>query len=121
MSREMSRARFVESRNGSDRGNAHSAAFEEATMRENDEHIRNLSNKAALLKSVSLDILGDVKEDNKRLDGMTSDFDGVSGMLKGTMDRLDSVVGMAKAHKMITLVGGVLFVLIILYYFATSG
>ena len=73
----------------------------EIMERENDQLINSLSSKVSALKSLTIDIGNEVKEQNKYLDGMDNDFDFGSGMLGSTMKRLQVMA--AKSNKRFTL------------------
>ena len=73
----------------------------EIIERENDQLLNNLSGKVAALKSLTIDIGNEVKEQNKYLNGMDDDFNFGEGLLGSTMKRLQVMA--AKSNKRFTL------------------
>ncbi|XP_019630578.1 PREDICTED: BET1 homolog [Branchiostoma belcheri] len=55
---------------------------------ENEQLVDGLKDKVSALKSLSIDIGNEVREQNKMLNLMDSDFDSSGGLLGATMGRL---------------------------------
>eukprot|EP00735_Rhodelphis_limneticus_P012807 TRINITY_DN6187_c0_g1::TRINITY_DN6187_c0_g1_i1::g.22668::m.22668 TRINITY_DN6187_c0_g1::TRINITY_DN6187_c0_g1_i1::g.22668 ORF type:complete len:125 (+),score=2.31,sp/O15155/BET1_HUMAN/35.79/1e-14,SNARE/PF05739.14/4.1e-07,DUF1664/PF07889.7/0.059,Use1/PF09753.4/0.095 TRINITY_DN6187_c0_g1_i1:84-458(+) len=65
---------------------------EEAMIeQDNDRHIDSLSEKVAMLKSLTKQIGDDVKEGNKFLDMMHGQFEGARSLLGNTMRKLEDL------------------------------
>ena len=73
----------------------------EIIEQENDRMLNNLQGKVHALKSLTIDIGNEVKEQNKYLNGMDNDFDFGEGLLGSTMKRLQVMA--AKSNKRFTL------------------
>ncbi|XP_066914293.1 BET1 homolog [Clytia hemisphaerica] len=58
---------------------------------ENDNMTENLFGKVKELKSLSIDIGNEVRHQNKMLNEMDEEFDGVGSFLQGTMGRLKAL------------------------------
>mmetsp|Transcript_24288 Transcript_24288/g.75909 ORF Transcript_24288/g.75909 Transcript_24288/m.75909 type:complete len:128 (+) Transcript_24288:24-407(+) len=59
--------------------------------RQNDEHLDALSEQVAMLKNLTMEIDGEVKEQNTFLDQMGLGFAGAGEALSGTMQALDAM------------------------------
>lgn len=73
----------------------------EIIEQENDQLLNNLQGKVAALKSLTIDIGNEVKDQNKYLNGMDNDFDFGEGLLGTTMKRLQVMA--SKSNKRFTL------------------
>lgn len=73
----------------------------EIIEQENDQLLNNLQGKVSALKSLTIDIGNEVKDQNKYLNGMDNDFDFGEGLLGSTMKRLQVMA--AKSNKRFTL------------------
>ena len=73
----------------------------EIIEKENDQLLSNLQGKVAALKSITIDIGNEVKDQNKYLNGVDNDFDFGEGLMGTTMKRLQVMA--AKSNKRFTL------------------
>ena len=110
---------------------------EEAMDAQNREYQERLSQKTAFLKSLAVDIVSckygekkqnktysffpqesEAKDHHRLLDGVGDDFDGSSGLLGGTLGRVNKMLGGGKTNRQIMcyVVILVIFVFIVLFY-----
>uniref|UniRef100_A0A915B657 BET1 homolog n=1 Tax=Parascaris univalens TaxID=6257 RepID=A0A915B657_PARUN len=86
--------------------------------RQNDSLVEQLSGKVATLKKITIAIGDDVREQNRLLSEMDSDFDRSKGMLGATMGRLARVAKAGGKNLLCYLVLFSLFVFLVIYYLA---
>jgi len=72
----------------SNMANNQSAGASSFLEQENDRLVENLRAKATALKSLTIDIGNEVRQQNKQLDEMDAGFDSGAGLLGSTMRRL---------------------------------
>ncbi|VDN00775.1 unnamed protein product [Thelazia callipaeda] len=84
--------------------------------RENDELVEHLSGKVATLKKITIAIGDDVREQNRLLGEMESDFDASKGFLGSTMHKLRQVSKAGGKNLTCHLILFALFVFLIIYY-----
>uniref|UniRef100_A0A1I8EHS7 BET1 protein n=1 Tax=Wuchereria bancrofti TaxID=6293 RepID=A0A1I8EHS7_WUCBA len=84
--------------------------------RRNDALVAKLSGKVAALKKITIAIGDDVREQNRLLNEMETDFDASKGLLGSTMRKLDRVAKAGGKHLTCYLVLFALFVFLIIYY-----
>ena len=89
--------------------------------RQNDMQIHHLSQKVNQLKSLSIDIEGEVRDQNSLLDGMSGQFAGTQGLLGATADRLSGIFRGGGSKHMCYLILFCMLVFFILYYLARIG
>ena len=68
--------------------------------RENDGHIRDLSEKVDTLKSISLSIQGAVRDSTSILSGMGDQFDSATRTVRGTVSRVSALIHKKTGHHM---------------------
>lgn len=89
---------------------SHAAGEYSHTEHENEQLEEDLSHKIKALKSLTIDIGHEVREQNKFLKTVDDDFDSSGGLLKSTMGRL---IAMTKAGH-----NRYLFLFAIFFFFA---
>ena len=82
---------------------------------ENEAQIGMLAGKVAQIKQLSIDIRGDVRDDNKLIGDLDGSFDSAGSMLHGTMKRLGSMVNSKDSRHMLYLIVFVVCTLLVLY------
>ena len=113
-------ASYRSSRNGSGAPSPHGAYDNQAAFveQQNDAQTDALSQKVSALKRVTIDIGDTVREQNRFLSQMDSDFDLSRSLLGTTMKKL-GVVSAAGGHKLLCyLVLFAFFVFLVIYYLA---
>ncbi|XP_065192655.1 BET1 homolog [Sycon ciliatum] len=99
------------------RGRSHGTTrTEEMFANENDRIVESMTAKVAQLKSVSLDIGREVREQNAELLGMGSEFDNAGGLLGSTMKRLGLMSKAGHNNWMCYMIAFVLFVFFVTYF-----
>ncbi|MFH4975326.1 hypothetical protein AB6A40_002035 [Gnathostoma spinigerum] len=84
--------------------------------RQNDSLVNQLSGKVATLKKITIAIGDDVREQNRLLNEMDSDFDASRGLLGTTMRKLGVVAKAGGKNMLCYLILFSLFVFLIIYY-----
>ncbi|VDK67965.1 unnamed protein product [Litomosoides sigmodontis] len=82
----------------------------------NDALVEMLSGKVAALKKITIAIGDDVREQNRLLNEMETDFDVSKGLLGSTMRKLNRVAKAGGRHLTCYLILFALFVFLIIYY-----
>ena len=108
-------------RNGGAAGAGGAAAEEELFLRDHDNQLGALGGKISALKSLTIDINDEVRNQNRLLDEMDTDFSTAGGMLAGTMNKLTELMGMKSSKHMCMLVVFVVFILVVIYYLGTHS
>uniref|UniRef100_A0A8R1DF03 BET1 homolog n=1 Tax=Caenorhabditis japonica TaxID=281687 RepID=A0A8R1DF03_CAEJA len=101
-------------RGGHTRGPMDSNYFE----KHNDELVDGLSSKVAALKRVTIAIGDDVREQNRLLNDMDTEFDSSKGLLQTTMRRLGIVSQAGGKNMLCYLILFALFVFFVVYCLA---
>ena len=83
---------------------------------QNNDRISELSEQVARLKGLTVDIGNEVREQNSLLDNMGDGFSSVGDMLKGSLNRIGTMLERGGAKHMCYLVGFVVFVMVFLYW-----
>jgi len=83
--------------------------------RQNDEGLNVLADQVSALKQITIDIGDEVREQNKMLDGMDSDFGRADGLLKGTMKKLGEISGFKSTSHMFILALFIVVVVMLVY------
>ncbi|KHN81134.1 BET1 -like protein [Toxocara canis] len=86
--------------------------------RQNDSLVEQLSGKVAALKKITIAIGDDVREQNRLLNEMDSDFDASKSLLGATMSKLGRVAKAGGKNLLCYLVLFSLFVFLVIYYLA---
>lgn len=86
--------------------------------RHNDELVEQLSGKVAALKKITIAIGDDVREQNRLLNEMETDFDASRGLLGSTMRRLNWVAKAGGKNFTCYLMLFSFFVFLVIYYLA---
>lgn len=103
------------SSNGSGSANRYGDA-NDFIERQNDDLVEKLSGKVAALKKITIAIGDDVRDQNRLLNEMDSDFDASKSLLGSTMRRLGIVSRSGGKSMLCYLVLFSLVVFIIIYY-----
>ncbi|VDD93636.1 unnamed protein product [Enterobius vermicularis] len=86
--------------------------------RQNDDLVEKLSSKVAALKKITIAIGDDVRDQNRLLNEVDSEFDASKSLLGSTMKRLGIVARSGGGSMLCYLVLFSLFVFFIIYYLA---
>ncbi|PAV63826.1 hypothetical protein WR25_03234 [Diploscapter pachys] len=101
---------------GGIRGGQPNGGFDGSYLeRHNDELVDGLSSKVAALKKVTIAIGEDVREQNRLLNDMDSEFDSSKGLLQSTMKRLGIVARSGGKNMICYLILFCLFVFFVIY------
>ncbi len=84
--------------------------------RENDAHIRDLSDKVNTLKSISLSIQGAVKESSSILSGMGDQFDSATRLVKGSFGRVSGMIQRKTGHHLWHFVAFILIAVVLIWF-----
>ena len=89
--------------------------------RDNQEMTQNLADKVSRLKNIAFDIETETKDSNSYLSNMGLDMDGSTGLLSGTMKRMDHMISSGKNNRkvMCYIILG-LVVAFLIFYFVLS-
>ncbi|VDK50638.1 unnamed protein product [Anisakis simplex] len=104
---------------GSSHGGSSSNLYPDANNfmeRQNDSLVDQLTGKVAALKKITIAIGDDVREQNRLLNEMDSDFDASRGLLGTTMGKLGRVAKAGGKNLLCYLVLFSLFVFLLIYY-----
>lgn len=71
----------------------------ETLDRQNQHMAENLANKVARLKNLAVDIETESKDSNKFLLGMDGDFGSATGLLSGSLKRIDNMVSSGRGNR----------------------
>lgn len=86
--------------------------------RQNDSLVDQLSGKVAALKKITIAIGDDVRDQNRLLNEMDSDFDASKSLLGSTMRKLNVVAKAGGKNMLCYLILFSLFVFFVIYYLA---
>jgi blocked-early-in-transport protein 1 len=95
--------------------NANDEATRSLMEQQNDMRWMELGERVDMLKSLSVDINQEVKEQNSLLDTMGSSFNDVSSMFTSTIGKLGNMLGASSSHHMYYLIFFIVFVFLVLY------
>eukprot|EP00899_Mesostigma_viride_P009936 jgi/Mesvir1/18944/Mv18915-RA.1 len=99
--------------------NARGGMFDhELAEQENDRNIDGLHERVELLKRVTLDMHEEAQAHNALLERMGQNIVGARGALGGLMDKLDKVFSTKSSRRVLTIVGVVVVLFLVVYYFA---
>ncbi|XP_023319529.1 BET1-like protein [Eurytemora carolleeae] len=103
--------------------NGWSNLSEEAVDKENRDYQERLSSKAAYLKSLAFDIETEAKDHHRLLDDVGGDFDTSTGLLGGTLSRVQKLLGQGRTNRQIMCytILVIIFTFIILTYIISSS
>lgn len=87
-----------------------------AFREQNDEKIGLLGSKIAQLKNLSIQINGEVREQNSMLNGFSDSMSNADGMLGGTMKNLKTLVNSGGSNNVVKVIGFTVAVLTILTF-----
>ncbi|CAG0902430.1 unnamed protein product [Darwinula stevensoni] len=94
---------------------------EETVDRQNLERAGILSEKVSRLKSLALDIEGETKGHNHLLDGLEDDFEGTTGLLSGSLNRVHALLGTGRNNRrLMCYVSSFIIVFLLFIYFLMS-
>jgi len=88
---------------------------------QNNERISELSEQVARLKSLTIDIGNEVRDQNSLLDQMQDGFSSTGDMLAGSLRRIGTMLDAGGAKHMIYLVGFIVGVIVLLYMLMKSS
>mmetsp|Transcript_15187 Transcript_15187/g.26030 ORF Transcript_15187/g.26030 Transcript_15187/m.26030 type:complete len:130 (+) Transcript_15187:66-455(+) len=91
-------------------------ASEDLLEQENERHVSDLQSKIGLLKSLTIDIGNEVRDQNRMLDNMDNEFGSAENLLKGTMQRLNKMIKSKSGRHMCYLMLFVVFVVVLVYF-----
>ena len=87
---------------------------------QNEERVAMLAAQVSQLKSLSIDIGNEVREQNTLLDEMDGSFGSVTSLLGTNITRIGNMLKTGGGRHMMMLVGFVVFVMIFLYWVMRS-
>ena len=92
-------------------------ATEDILEAQNREYAERMSSKTSYLKSVAYDIEKEARDHNSLLDNVDDDFDSTSGLLGGTLNRVNLMISSGKGNgKLMCYVAtGFIFVVFFIY------
>ncbi|KAH3877230.1 BET1 homolog [Dreissena polymorpha] len=92
----------------------------EMLEQENDQKEEQLSSKVKALKSLTIDIGTEVRDQNRMLLGMDTDFDSSTGLLEASMKKLKFITQMGGHRQILYLVLFCFFVFFICWIIVRS-
>ncbi|XP_052798335.1 BET1 homolog isoform X2 [Mya arenaria] len=101
-------------------GEAQYQPTQDMLEQENSRHEELLSTKVKALKSLTIDIGAEVRDQNKMLHGMDDDFDSSGGLLEASMRRLKAITRMGGHRQMLYLILFCLFVFVVCWLIVRS-
>lgn len=93
-------------------------ATEDIIEAQNREYHDRLSNKSSYLKSLAFDIENEARDHHKLLGSLDDEFDGTSGFLGGTMNRVKHMMGSGRNNRqlMCYVTIGIVLMLFMFYF-----
>lgn len=91
------------------------AALDQHMENENDAQIAALLGKVSQVKELSIQIGSHVRDDNRMLDGLGSQFDTSGSLLDGTVKRLSALANSKDSRHMLYLAVFVVAVFLFIY------
>ncbi|CAJ0583823.1 unnamed protein product, partial [Mesorhabditis spiculigera] len=88
---------------------------------QNDQKIDGISQKLNALRNITVNIQDEVRQQNRLLNDMDTDFDSSQGLLGATMHRLGITTRSGGTKLICYLAGFSLFVLFTIYFLASRG
>jgi len=89
--------------------------------RQNDERISELSNTVNHLKSLTIEIGNEVRDQNSMLDDMGGGFANAQALIGKTMGRIGDMLSSGGGRHMLVMVGFVVGVVVFLYWMIRKG
>ncbi|CAM9490277.1 unnamed protein product [Phaeothamnion confervicola] len=83
---------------------------------ENNRHINELSDQVSLLKELTIDIGNEVTSQNALLDGMGDSMYGASGLLTGTLRKINGMMARGSSRHMCYLIAFIVFTFVSLWW-----
>lgn len=74
-------------------------ASEDVIEAQNREYAERISSKTSYLKTIALDMEQEAKDHHRLLDGLDGDFDGTSGLLGGTLNRVNIMMSSGRGNR----------------------
>eukprot|EP00475_Leptophrys_vorax_P017400 TRINITY_DN24070_c0_g1_i1.p1 TRINITY_DN24070_c0_g1~~TRINITY_DN24070_c0_g1_i1.p1 ORF type:complete len:136 (+),score=32.21 TRINITY_DN24070_c0_g1_i1:203-610(+) len=100
-----------------DRANARYAEVSDQTIeQQNNDYAAQLSERVNALKGLTIDIGEEVKQQNRMLDGMQSDFGSAGQFLSSTMKKLSDMMSSGGSKNMCYLALAAFFIFVLLYF-----
>ena len=93
---------------------------QELMEQQNEERVAMLAQQVSQLKSLSIDIGNEVREQNSLLDEMDGSFGNVTGLLGTNIKRIGNMMKTTGGRHMLMLSGFVVFVMLFLYWIIKS-
>ncbi|CAB3361543.1 Hypothetical predicted protein [Cloeon dipterum] len=82
----------------------------------------NLSGKVSRLKSIAFEIETEAKEHHTLLDGISMDFESGTGLLNGSMNRINKMMSGGRSNrKAMFCVAGLAITVFLVFYFGSSA
>lgn len=93
-------------------------ATEDILDAQNREYHDRLATKSSYLKSLAFDMENEAKDHHKLLNSLDDEFDGTSGFLSGTLNRVNHMMNQGRSNRqlMCYVSVGVVFMLFFLYW-----
>ena len=74
-------------------------ASEDIIDAQNREYAERISSKTSYLKTIALDMEQEAKDHHRLLDNLDGDFDGASGLLGGTLNRVNLMMSSGRGNR----------------------
>jgi len=74
-------------------------ASEDVIEAQNREYADRISSKTSFLKTIALDMEQEAKDHHRLLDGLDGDMDGTSGLLGGTLNRVNLMMSSGRGNR----------------------
>ncbi|KAK8794448.1 hypothetical protein JH06_4822 [Blastocystis sp. subtype 4] len=82
---------------------------------ENENRLLELRNKMSSLKSIAVDIDGEVKQQNRYLDGMGNDMSNVANGMQKALNKVSKLLSNADQPTLIVIILGIVLVFIVIW------
>ena len=83
---------------------------------QNNDRVSSLSDQVSLLKSLTIDIGNEVREQNDLLDNMDNNFSNTGDLMGLSIRKISEMMGSTSSKHMLILAGFVVFVMTFLYW-----
>ena len=92
-------------------------ATEDILEAQNREYAERMSSKTSYLKSVAYDIEKEARDHNRFLDGVDNDFDSTSGLLGGTLNRVNLMMSSGRSNRKLTCYVAMGFICVVFFIY----
>ncbi|XP_041366300.1 BET1-like protein isoform X2 [Gigantopelta aegis] len=91
---------------------------EEMLDHENQSRVEGLATKISRLKGIAVDLESESRESNRYLDDMTDDFGSTTGLLSGSIHRINNMINTGRSNRKIMcyIILGLVGLFLITYY-----